>query len=294
MGDLLDFELEELSAAFAGMDKQYASSKHDRIEIGYQEEENPHQSLLDLDENLIAVSRRSSFADPHCGDQSPILRPAKRSKMVVTADDSQAQPKTKEGMKRTSSDVSLEDRCDTAKIAKKGRGLSKVSPPGGESEVVDATTEVKERKCFREKKRRAELNAAYDSLAKTLSLPPKCKKTALLQKAEETIKALRQHILTLQEAQQRSSVSTTSGKPMTVPVPWMLGPLLKDGNAKARDKSSNQSEAVVAPQSAQSDELAEKSLVAQMKVCIERMIKLTEMKQAQKQSDSSITHSHCA
>ena len=34
MGDLLDFELEELSAAFAGMDRQYDASKQPRIQIG--------------------------------------------------------------------------------------------------------------------------------------------------------------------------------------------------------------------------------------------------------------------
>lgn len=33
MGDFLDFDLEELSAAFAGMDRRYDSSKH-RIELG--------------------------------------------------------------------------------------------------------------------------------------------------------------------------------------------------------------------------------------------------------------------
>lgn len=60
MGDFLDFDLEELSAAFAGMDRRYDSSKH-RIELGETHAifgySNPNHSILT---SLIAsrLSRR--------------------------------------------------------------------------------------------------------------------------------------------------------------------------------------------------------------------------------------------
>ena len=51
-----------------------------------------------------------------------------------------------------------------------------------------------EAKCSREKKRRAELKQAFDSLAKSLSFPKTCTRVEVLQRAEDAIIALRKTV----------------------------------------------------------------------------------------------------
>lgn len=265
------------------------------MRVGYQEESNPQLSLVDLDDSLISVSRRSSFAESTCGDLSPIL-PSGRRDSATTAK-AQARKSANKGDKRKrTADVAGLEESGRQGVAKAARVVDSTlsdmaeDKEGGDKDVA---VEVKERKCVREKRRRAELNAAYNSLAKTLSLPPKCNKTALLQKAEETIKTLRKHIIALQEAKHQSYSSNAADKGMTVPVPWMLGSFAQESGVKSTTKALPAAESPGA-RDTQSNASTERTLVEQMKVCIDRMIKLTEMKQGKPLNDAGVTHSPCA
>ena len=241
----------------------------------------------------MSVSRKSSFADGACGDQSPILRNPKRiqsfpSPNTVKVRDNSRRDST---CKRTAAEAGVGEVERVTKMSRSNAIEMVPEKDSAETNPKSLTVEVKERKCVREKQRRAELNEAYDSLAKTLSLPPKCKKTALLQKAEETIKALRKHIVTLQQAKSRDAGAAVGAKSLTVPVPWVLGTLVDDSDTKEVKAASPEG---TKQASGMNDESIESTLVAQMKVCIDRMIKLTEMKQGKKLKDIGMTHSPLA